>query len=82
MKYLVELTPSQRMALIDLITETLRCTCEAKVEEFVDCSVTPAIVTTPGQLLRLVSDAKAAGLGPTQAATPGPQRRRGLTGTD
>jgi hypothetical protein len=59
-KFIVELTHSQQMALIDLISAALRCTCESRLEEFVDCSVSPTVVTTPGQLLRLVSDARPA----------------------
>jgi hypothetical protein len=57
-KFVVELTHSQQMALIDLISGSLRCACDCRVEEFVDASQHPAVVTTPAQLLRLVSDAK------------------------
>jgi hypothetical protein len=57
-KFVLELTHSQQMALIDLISGSLRCRCDGRVEEYVDCSQQPSVVTTPGQLLRLVSEAK------------------------
>lgn len=59
-KFVVELTRSQQMALIDLISAALGCGCDCRVAEFVDCSEHPAVVTTPGQLLRLVAGAKPA----------------------
>jgi hypothetical protein len=46
------------MALIDLIAHSLRCGCDSRIDEFIDCSQSPTVVTTPGQLLRLVSDAR------------------------
>lgn len=49
-KFHLELTPSQRMALVDLIGEMLRCTYP-HTEEFVDCSGPTEISTTPGDLL-------------------------------
>jgi hypothetical protein len=57
-KYHVKLSRSQQMALIDLISSTLRCRCDSRLEQFVDCSTSPTTVTTPGELLRLVSGAK------------------------
>lgn len=59
MKYLVELTRSQQMALIDLIAHSMRCSCDARIEEYIDMSRSPATRTTPGELLRHISDAKA-----------------------
>jgi hypothetical protein len=50
--FLVELTRSQQMALIDAIAEFIR---ESTTESFIDCSTNPETVTTPGELLRLVS---------------------------
>lgn len=61
MKYTLELTRSQHMALIDLIAHTLRCRCDSRIEEFVDVSQSPTVTTTPGELLRVVSEAKATG---------------------
>lgn len=58
MKYTVELSRSQHMALIDLIAHFLRCSCDQRIEEFVDCSSARDTVTTPGELLRIVADAK------------------------
>jgi len=57
MKYFVELTRSQHMALIDLIAHSLQCRCDQRVEEFIDDTVSPAVRTSPGELLRAVSDA-------------------------
>ncbi len=51
---ILRLTRSQQMALIDLITEFIRCDF-GHAELFQDCSTVPAISTTPGELLRLVS---------------------------
>jgi hypothetical protein len=58
MKFVLELTRSQQMALIDLIAETLTCHTGHHAEQFVNCSENPEVTTTPGELLRLVSDAK------------------------
>lgn len=55
MKYIVVLTRSQQMALIDLIAHSLRCRCDSRIEEYIDAATDT--VTTPGELLRLVSDA-------------------------
>jgi hypothetical protein len=68
-KLVLELTHSQQMALIDLISGSLRCACDGRVEEFVDCSQHPSVVTTPGQLLRLVSEAKPAPNGENASKT-------------
>lgn len=57
-KYELQLSRSQQMALIDLIAHMLRCRCEQRTEEFIDCSEHRPIRTTPGELLRVVSDAK------------------------
>jgi hypothetical protein len=57
-KFQLELSHSQHMALLDLIAAALRCGCDARVDEFVNCSTAPATVTTPGELLRIVSDAR------------------------
>jgi Family of unknown function (DUF6166) len=55
-KYHLQMTRSQQMALIDLIGEVLICSCP-HVDRFIDCSSDPAISTTPGDLLRLISEA-------------------------
>lgn len=54
MKYVVVLTRSQQMALIDLIAQSLRCRCDSRIEQYLDAAT--GTVTTPGELLRLVSD--------------------------
>lgn len=68
-KMVVELTRSQHMALLDLIAGALRCRCDSRIVEYVDCSTQPRVITTPGQLLRLVSEAKAV---PVQGVPAGP----------
>lgn len=57
-KFQLELTHSQHMALLDLITAAIRCNCDARIEELVNCSTSPETITTPGELLRIVSDAR------------------------
>jgi hypothetical protein len=57
-KFIVELTRAQHMALLNVITQATRCTCANRVDEYVDCASTRHTVTTPGELLRLVSEAK------------------------
>jgi hypothetical protein len=57
-KYELQLSRSQQMALLDLIASAIRCRCDSRVEEFVNVSESPPVVTTPGELLRLVSDAR------------------------
>jgi len=52
-KFHIELTQSQRMALLDLIAEHLRR--PDATEQFIDCSTSN--VTTPGDLLLVVTDA-------------------------
>jgi hypothetical protein len=59
MRYIVALTRSQQMALIDLIAHSLRCRCDSRIEEFIDASTSPTVRTSPGELLRLVSEAPA-----------------------
>jgi hypothetical protein len=54
-KYAVFLTRSQLMALIDLIAHSIRCRCDSRIEQYIDAS--NDVVTTPGELLRLISDA-------------------------
>lgn len=81
MKAIIEMTRSQHMALIELISSNLRCRCDARLEEFVDASLRPAVRTTPGELLRLVSDAKLfadGGLvpGPSQPSQPSQPKAR------
>ena len=59
MPFIVKLSLSQRMALVDLIAENLRCHDKAiHSEQYLDMSTDPATVTTPGSLLRLLNDAK------------------------
>jgi hypothetical protein len=55
-KIILELTRSQHMALVDAMTEFVRY---SDTESFIDCSTNPETVTTPGELLRLVSEARA-----------------------
>jgi hypothetical protein len=55
-KFLLELTRSQQMALLDMIMEHLRCAAATGV--FVNCSESPAVETTPGDLLTLVTEAR------------------------
>lgn len=50
----LRITRSQQMALIELISEFIRCD-RGHVEIFLDCSTNPSTSTTPGELLRLVS---------------------------
>jgi hypothetical protein len=69
-KFHLELTRSQQMALIDVIAEFIR---ESTTESFTDCSTNPSTVTTPGELLRLVSDAKYI---PAPAEIPDTKARR------
>jgi len=57
MKYHIELTRSQQMALIDLIAHFIHCSCDQRIVQFIDCSTDA--VTTPGELLRLVSESEA-----------------------
>ena len=57
-KYELQLSRSQHMALLDLNASSLRCRCDARIEQFVNVSESPEVVTTPGELLRLVSDAR------------------------
>lgn len=54
-KFIVALTRSQQMALLDLISEFIG---GPGTREFVDCSSSPAVVTTPGQLITLVHSAQ------------------------
>jgi hypothetical protein len=49
----IRATRSQQMALIELIHEHMR---RGGTELFQDCSTRPATSTTPGELLRLVSN--------------------------
>jgi hypothetical protein len=53
-KFHLELTPSQRMAVLDLIAEHLRR--PDAIEQFIDCSNDN--VTTPGDLLQMVTNAQ------------------------
>jgi hypothetical protein len=53
-KFHLELTPSQRMALLDLIAEHLRR--PDAIEQFIDCSNNN--VTTPGDLQQMVTNAQ------------------------
>ena len=55
-KYHLELTISQRMALLTMIGEVLACTCP-HAEEFIDCSSATETKTTPGDHLKLVMEA-------------------------
>ncbi len=55
-KFTMELTMSQKMALTDALVEHIRCPNSTEV--FVDCSQEPAIETSIGELIRLVTDAK------------------------
>ncbi|MGH9501691.1 MAG: hypothetical protein ACRD20_02450 [Terriglobales bacterium] len=50
----IRLTRSQQIAMMDLITEFVACSF-GHSELFQDTSSSPAISTTPGELLRLVS---------------------------
>jgi hypothetical protein len=54
--FILELTPSQKMALTDALVEHIRC--PNSTEQFVDCSSDPAIETTIGELIALVTNAK------------------------
>jgi len=56
--FILSFSNSQRMALLDLIGEHLRCPKENQTEEFVDASTQPPTVTTASDLLRLISSAK------------------------
>jgi hypothetical protein len=55
-RWIVALTNSQKMALIDVLCEQMRSTSATEV--FIDCSEHPAIETTIGDLLRLVTEAE------------------------
>lgn len=55
-KFTIELTMSQKMALTDALVEHIRCPNSTEV--FVNCSETPPIETSIGELIRLVTDAK------------------------
>lgn len=55
--YMLALSRSQQLALIDLIAHSIRCRCDSRIEEYIDATINPAIRTSPGQLLRLVSEA-------------------------
>jgi hypothetical protein len=50
---IIRCTRAQQMALVELITEHIR---RDGTELFQDTSTRPATSTTPGELLRLVSD--------------------------
>jgi hypothetical protein len=56
--FILALTKSQRMALLDLISEHLRCPKENQTEEFIDCSTEPPTRTTAGDILRLISSSE------------------------
>jgi hypothetical protein len=54
--YTIQLTRSQQLALIDLIAHSIRCRCDQRIEEYIDGTVSPAVRTTPGELLRIISE--------------------------
>jgi hypothetical protein len=55
-KFTLELTPSQKMALTDALVEHIRC--HGSTEVFVNCSESPAVETSIGELIRIVTDAR------------------------
>jgi hypothetical protein len=54
-KFQLEITRSQQMALLDLIMEHLGR--KDSTEVFINCSESPEVETTPGELLALISKA-------------------------
>lgn len=54
-KFMLELTPSQKMAFTDALLEHIRC--PGSTEVYINCSEQPAIETTIGELIRLVTEA-------------------------
>lgn len=56
-KFIVELTRSQQMALIDALVEHLSNPNDDRTVIFLDCSVHPAIQTTVSDLISIVSHA-------------------------
>ena len=55
-KFFIELTMSQKMALTDALVEHIRCPDSTEV--YVNYGETPAVETTIGELIRLVTEAK------------------------
>lgn len=55
--YPIELTGSQKLALVDALLELVRT--PGTTQTFVDCSKSPAVETTVTELLRLVTQTKA-----------------------
>lgn len=51
-KHTVDLTHSQWMALTALVAQHLQC--QEKLDEYVDCSQEPEVVTRPEELLALL----------------------------
>ncbi len=51
-KHTIELTHSQWMALTALVAQHLQC--QEKLDEYVDCSHEPEVVTRPEELLALL----------------------------
>ena len=70
-KFAIELTMSQKMALTDALVEHIRC--PGSTEVFVNCSEEPAIETTIGELIRVVTEAKYI---PAPAEIPDTKARR------
>lgn len=66
-QFTITLTPSQKMALTDALVEHIRCS--NSTEKFIDCSSDPAIETTIGELISLVTNAQY-GPAPEVQATP------------
>lgn len=55
--FTVELTGSQKLALVDALLELIRT--PGTTHTFIDCSRTPSVETNLTELLRLVTNAKA-----------------------
>ena len=51
-KHTIELTHSQWMALTALVAQHLQC--QEKLDEYMDCSQEPEVVTRPEELLALL----------------------------
>lgn len=69
MKRTFELTESQRMAVCSLLSEHMRCPGASEV--YVDCSQSPVVKTTPGDLLTIFMLAPASNSIDVQDATAG-----------
>jgi hypothetical protein len=55
-KFVLELTPSQKMALTDALLEHIGY--KGSTEVFVNCSEEPAVETSIGELIRIITDAR------------------------